>query len=298
MAETARTDAAAPHATDRWVGASVLVGGKGYAPTPMGQVHYRDLGPRDTSVPILLLHMTPLSMVQYARAQTTIAANGIRAIALDTPGYGMSDPPPAASPRIADFADNLVAVLDHLGVERVVVAGHHTGACIASSFAARHPQRVAGLILHGVPMFNEEEIALRLNRPLGDRTPQPDGSHLTHCFDPGFMGPHAKSPGYFEALTWFAVSVMMQGPDLGHLAVYRYDMRADLLALETPVLIASDLGDAVHPVDLRARALRPDFAYREFSADGTMSIMMHPHEWAAMALAWQREIVRKAPVVA
>src|ERR1700761_4272810 len=77
------------HAEDSWIGLGVLKGGKGYAPSPMGQVHYRDLGPRDAKVPVLLLHMTPLSMNQFGLAQPELAKLGIRSIAVDTPGYGL-----------------------------------------------------------------------------------------------------------------------------------------------------------------------------------------------------------------
>jgi pimeloyl-ACP methyl ester carboxylesterase len=257
----------------------------------MGQVHYRDIGPRDGAVPMLLLHMTPLSMVQYAEAQTQIASRGIRAIALDTPGYGLSDPPPADRVTISAFADNLVAVLDHLGIERVVIAGHHTGACIATSFAARHRSRVAAVILHGVPIFNAEEIAVRINRPLGDRTPRDDGSHLSQYFDLNFVPNQRRTPDYLKAQTWFSICIFLEGPDVGHHAVYQYDMVSDLLSLGTPGMIISDRGDAMHPIDQRAARLRPDFRYTEFSDDGTLSIMMHPGEWATLATDFHRQAV-------
>lgn len=279
---------------DRWRGAAILRGGKGYVPTPMGQVHYRDLGPRQTRLPLLLLHMTPMSIVQYAEAQNALAELGIRSIAVDTPGYGLSDPPPQAAPPISAFADNLVAVLDALRIDKAVVVGHHTGACIASSFAVRHKERVAAVILHGVPMFNEEEIAVRLKRVLGDRTPKEDGSHLSEYFRPGFAGSQLMTPAYLEAQTWFSVSIFMEGPDVGHHAVYQYDMESDVKRITAPGLIISDLRDAVHPVDRRAAALRPDFTYREFSDDGTLSIMMHPGKWAQLVSDFYTRTIKQA----
>jgi pimeloyl-ACP methyl ester carboxylesterase len=291
---TAPPSASASAHGDGWQGAGILRGGKGYAPTPMGQVHYRDLGPRDADPPMLLLHMTPLSMIQFAEAQTHIAAAGVRVIAVDTPGYGLSDPPPPPPPEISAFADNLIAVLDYLRIKEVLVAGHHTGACIATSFAVRHPERVAGVILHGVPMFNEEEIAVRINRPLGDRTPQADGSHLSQYFHPDFVPAQVKSPAYLKAQTWFSVLIYMEGPDVGHHAVYRYDMQSDLKRIECPTMIVSDRADAVHPVDLRVAKLRPDFRYQEFSDDGTLSIMMHPGDWARLVIDFHRDAVKRS----
>ncbi len=52
---------AAPDTDNWWMGAGLLKGGKGYAPNPMGQVHYRDIGPKDGKKPvILLLHVVPM----------------------------------------------------------------------------------------------------------------------------------------------------------------------------------------------------------------------------------------------
>ncbi len=262
----------------------------------MGQVHYRDLGPRDGSVPMVLLHMTPLSIVQYAEAQMHIASMGIRVIALDTPGYGLSDPPPPDRVSISAFADNLVAVLDCLHIDRAVIAGHHTGSCIAASFAARHRSRVAAVILHGVPIFNAEEIAVRINRPLGDRSPRDDGSHLSQYFDRNFVPTQERTPQYLNAQTWFSLCIFLEGLDVGHHAVYRYDMVPDLLALAMPGMIISDRGDAMHSIDQRAARLRPDFLYREFSDDGTLSIMMHPVEWARLTTGFYRHVIHAQPI--
>ena len=145
---------------DHWPGVGALRGGKGYVSTPMGQVHYRAQGPASAPISMLLLHQTPMFMVEYAAVQNELAKREIRSIALDTPGTGMSDPPPGM-PSIEELADNIVPVLDGLGIKRVLVAGHHTGASIATAFAARHPDRTAGVILHGVPLFSPEVIKRR-----------------------------------------------------------------------------------------------------------------------------------------
>lgn len=268
-------------AEDAWIGFGILKGGKGYAPSPMGQVHFRDLGPRDANPPVLLLHMTPQSMLQFADVQPELAKLGVRSIALDTPGYGLSDPPSTA-PTIADFADNLASVLDYLKIQKVVVAGHHTGASVATSFAVRHPHRVSAVILHGVPIFNRQEIELRLKsqRDSHDRRRlKPDGSHMARFFH-GTADGQTQSADLLRIQTYLAIDFFRQGPDVGHNAVFTYAMLDDLKNIKSPGLILSDLGDDIHPVDLRAAKVRPDFTYQEFSHDGLMSIMQHPAQWA------------------
>ena len=271
----------AARADDNWTGFGVLKSGKGYATTPMGEVHYRDLGPRDAKVTVLLLHMTPLSMIQFGEVQPELARLGIRSIAVDTPGYGMSDPPAKAQPEISDFADNLVPVLDQLGVHKVIVAGHHTGASIATSFAVRHPDRVSAIVLHGVPVFTVEEMAERAKIPTIDRTPKVDGTHLSRYFHPPAPGTLAPSAAFLAAHTWFTISMFIEGRDVGHYAVYHYNMEPDLKALKVPGLILSDTGEDIHVIDLRAAKMRPDFAYKDFSDEsGGLSIMVHPKEWS------------------
>ncbi|WP_412543977.1 alpha/beta fold hydrolase [Longispora sp. K20-0274] len=57
---------------------------------------------------------------------------------------------------LAAHADDLVAVLDHLGVDRVVLAGHSMGAFVATTAGVRHPGRIRELVLvdggHGLPL--------------------------------------------------------------------------------------------------------------------------------------------------
>lgn len=67
-------------------------------------------------------------------------------IALDLRGRGASSPvgPPFG---IGVHADDVLALLDRLGLRRPVVAGHSLGAYIACRLAARHPERVASLVL-------------------------------------------------------------------------------------------------------------------------------------------------------
>jgi pimeloyl-ACP methyl ester carboxylesterase len=70
-------------------------------------------------------------------------------ITYDRPGTGRSQPRPAPNPPqpYRRFADELATMLPRLGVSAAVVAvGHSFGSLIIQSFAARHPDRVAGMV--------------------------------------------------------------------------------------------------------------------------------------------------------
>ena len=262
---------------DDWRGWGVMTGGKGYVSTPMGQVHYRDIGPRDTKNPIVLLHQSPMSMIQFAEVQNNFAEMGIRAIAIDRPGYGLSDLPPE-QPTIGEYADNIIYVLDHLNVDKVAIAGHHTGAQVAASFAANHPDRVVSVVMHGAAQLTQEEANAYLAGPGRDRTPVADGSHLS-----GRFGPQSTpdSQAILDAKTWLTITNYIQGPDIGHWAAFHYDMLPDLMAIKVPGLVLSDAKDPVQVMDLRvANEHRPDFKYVEFSKGDLLQFMAEPKRWA------------------
>ena len=91
----------------------------------------------------VLLHGQPGSRQDWAKVAALLAGE-LRVLVPDRPGYG------ATGGRPLGFAGNAEAVLgllDRLGIERVVAVGHSWGAGVALALAARHPQRVAGLVL-------------------------------------------------------------------------------------------------------------------------------------------------------
>lgn len=272
----------------RWIGISQLHGGKGYADTPMGQVHYRLAGEGDGPV-LMLLHQTPWSMIEFAEIQNCLAGMGVRTLAIDTPGYGMSDAP-EGKPSIADYADNILPVLDMLGIDRVIVAGHHTGASIATAFAARHPGRTAGLLLHGTPLYTNEERAGRLARPQPDRVLAADGSHLSSYFN-GIRAYVGTAPRTLISANWSTIVWYLAGAaDVAHDAVYNYDLKTDLLAVRAPVLILSDEGDPLHENDVRASRLQPWFRYQLFSPGRSHGLIIDPARWSEIAAKYVADV--------
>lgn len=101
----------------------------------------------DGDQPIVLVHglLTP-SWINGEIA-TRLAAGGNRVVLLDLLGHGRSDKPVHASVHRLEYAgEQVVALLDHLGIERAIVGGMSLGANVALEVAARAPGRVEGLI--------------------------------------------------------------------------------------------------------------------------------------------------------
>lgn len=277
---------------DDWKGLTILKGGKGYVQAPLGQLHYRDVGPRD-QMPLILLHQSPMSMIQWGDVQNEFVGKGRRVITVDTPGNGLSDIPDH-QPTIEEIADNLVALLDQLKLKKVLIGGHHTGAQIATASTARHPDRVVALVLHGAAMFSDEELARRqanIGKGIGTgRLPKADGSNFQRR---GFGTPGDTRQELLDANAWLTISQYMTGPDLGHYAAYYYRMKPDILKIKVPTLLLSDTGDAVNPIDKEVAALRPDFKYVEFSSGNFMEFMTQPKKWADIVDEWLKATVKR-----
>jgi pimeloyl-ACP methyl ester carboxylesterase len=135
---------------------------RGFVDVAAGQVHYRSAG-RDGPRPLVLLHASPGSSRTLDPLTARLGATR-RVIAPDTLGNGDSSPPPTPSPRIEDFAAGTLAALDGLGIGSFDLYGTHTGAGIAAEIAIAAPQRVRRLVLDGVGLYPEEDIAEMLAR--------------------------------------------------------------------------------------------------------------------------------------
>jgi pimeloyl-ACP methyl ester carboxylesterase len=97
---------------------------------------------------LVLLHGLLMDARLNRGLARALAVRGHRVVLLDLLGHGQSDKPEhAAEYRLDVYAEQVVALLDHLGAERAVIGGTSLGANVALHVASRHPQRVQGLVL-------------------------------------------------------------------------------------------------------------------------------------------------------
>jgi pimeloyl-ACP methyl ester carboxylesterase len=254
---------------------------RGYVEGKWGLMHYRQYG---EGPPLLLLHQTPWTSLQYKNTAPLLAENR-QVFAFDTPGYGESDSPPAA-PTIPEYAAAIPGLLDGLGIDQADVLGHHTGALIAGAFAAHHPERVNRLILHGAPVYDEQERVERLNHKHFDQTPKQDGSHFTDYWKllQRVIGPNANLNGLHMGVLSFFVNGEKEW--YGHTAAFTYDFADDMPSIKCPTLIVSNTSDMLAAHAERLRTLRPDFEYVEISGGSSNIVFDEPERWAAPIVSW------------
>lgn len=107
------------------------------------RLHYAESG--GTGMPLVLSHGF-LQDGEMFEPQVRDLAGRHRIITWDQRGHGrtVSTPEPFS---YWDSADDLAALLDHLGIERAVIGGMSQGGFISLRFALRYPNRAAGLVL-------------------------------------------------------------------------------------------------------------------------------------------------------
>ena len=110
--------------------------------TRHGRLQYAVAG---RGTPLLMIHGTGGGFDQGLTFTEGLLRRGFQVIAPSRFGYLQSDFP--ADPSSANQADALVDLLDHLGIDRIAVAGGSAGALAAAEFALRHPDRCSALIL-------------------------------------------------------------------------------------------------------------------------------------------------------
>jgi pimeloyl-ACP methyl ester carboxylesterase len=101
---------------------------------------------RGTGVPIVLLHGLTATRRYVVMGSSALERSGHRTIAYDARGHGHSSPALMPDAYTYDLlAEDLLAVLGELEIERVAIAGASMGAQTALRFALRHPDRVLAL---------------------------------------------------------------------------------------------------------------------------------------------------------
>lgn len=104
----------------------------------------------DPSEPALVLLPGPTDSWRSYELVMGLMPPSIRVVAVSQRGHGDSDKP-AAGYAVEDFAGDVVALLDALGISRAVLAGHSGSCLVARRVAIDHPGRVAGLVLEASP---------------------------------------------------------------------------------------------------------------------------------------------------
>jgi pimeloyl-ACP methyl ester carboxylesterase len=116
---------------------------------------------------VVLLHGQLMPRRMHQPLARALAGQGLHVVTLDLLGHGRSDRP--ADPLVYSmgaFAEQVVALLDHLGAERAIIGGTSLGANVSLEVAATAPGRVKGLIIEMPVLDNALEAGILAFVPL------------------------------------------------------------------------------------------------------------------------------------
>lgn len=209
-------------------------------PTTDGRaLGFDDVGDPD-GLPVLFVHGSPDSRRARHPDDGIAARLGIRLVAVDRPGAGLSTTHRTGT--VGSFADDVVALGDHLGIDRWQTYGWSAGSTFALAVAARHPERVgavavaAGLVpfeaLATPNILDDADGGRHLVAELGTEL-GPEGmaevaapmlapypcdlalarEHVTESADPRRHAELAAVPGALEAMAAGVVDAVAHGLD-------------------------------------------------------------------------------------
>jgi len=147
-------------------------------------VAHREVG---TGRALVLLHAFPLSSAMWL-AQREVLGPLCRVVTPDQRGFGGS-PLGDDEPSLDRCADDLAALLDRLGLDRVVLGGLSMGGYVAMAFLRAHPDRVEGLVLADTKATADPEPVRERREALARAVVEDGSTVLVDDVLPTLLGP-------------------------------------------------------------------------------------------------------------
>lgn len=221
-----------------------------YADSRFGQLHYRIAqgGAQATGLPLLCLHQTPSNGADWLAVMGPLAA-GRTVIAVDTPGYGMSDSPPEPA-SIEDLAEIMAKLMADLADEGSIapgpfdVMGFHTGSLVATQLARSLPDTVRRVVAFGLAAYPAEVRETKLEHLLkAFPPPGPTLDHVEKLWS--IIGELSDPRVSWEERHISMAECLRLGTRMpwGYISVYRYDFLGAMAEVDQPVLVMNPQDD-------------------------------------------------------
>jgi non-heme chloroperoxidase len=223
------------------------------------QLFYNDWG---VGQPVVFSHGWPLSADAFEDQMFFLASRGFRCIAHDRRGHGRSSQPWNGN-DMDTYADDLAAVVEHLGVEKAIHVGHSTGGGEVARYIGRHgTKRVAkAVLISAVPPLMLKTAANPAGLPMDAfnqlrSAVQADRSQFWKDLSMPFYGYNrsgaAISQGVRES---FWLQGMMAGFPASYECIKAFsetDLTQDLKRFDVPTLILHGDDDQIVPIGAAA----------------------------------------------
>jgi 3-oxoadipate enol-lactonase len=118
---------------------------------------------------VVLIHGFPLCRGMWKSQEEAVSAAGFRLIMPDLRGFGESDAPDGAY-SMSLFADDIVALLDYLGIEKAVIGGMSMGGYVLLNILERYPERASAACFIATRSTPDDEAVKEVRLALLERT--------------------------------------------------------------------------------------------------------------------------------
>jgi len=212
------------------------------------EVHHVVTGPEDA--PVVVLSNSMGADLRMWDGVVDALSEHFRVVRYDTRGHGRS--PAAPGPySMDDLADDVVALLDTLGVDKAHVVGLSLGGMMGMRLAARDPERVdrlvllcTGAFLEAGPGYTERAAQVR-----AQGTGSVAEGVVSRWFTPAHLEQHPDVRAFHEAM---CAATSAEGYAGSCEAIAAMDLRPDLPQIKAPTLaIAGEDDPATPPSYLR-----------------------------------------------
>jgi pimeloyl-ACP methyl ester carboxylesterase len=245
--------------------------------------------------PLILLHGLLLSQEMHRPLAKALAARGNRVITLDLLGHGQSDRPREMwSYSMPIYGAQVIALMDHLEIERAVVMGTSLGANTALEVAAQSPGRLQGMVIE-MPVldngllpsgltFAPVLVALTFGEPamkLLARVTRALPRKLLPHYGNVMLDVLRQEPGPGGAL--------LQGLFFGRIAPPRRERRT----FQTPTLVMGHHRDPIHPFTDAGMLAEEMPNARLLEADSLLELRLSPERLTAEIARFLDEVWEK-----
>ena len=222
------------------------------------RVSYRDGG---SGLPVVMLHAFPLNN-QMFRAQFDALPHGVRLIAPDLRGFGLSDRVAAGSPHgpgaqsTDDHAADVIALLDELGLETAVIGGVSMGGYVTFAVLRQAPSRVRGLVLCDTRAEADSDEARANRRQMQAKLAEQGPRAIAHDMVPKLLGQTSlrEQPSLADDVRGMIEATPREAiHDAIECLMWRADATRLLPDIAVPTLILVGREDVLTPVPLHEK---------------------------------------------
>ncbi|WP_024760274.1 alpha/beta fold hydrolase [Streptomyces exfoliatus] len=261
-----------------------------YTDTLATRLYFEDRG---SGPALLLVHGHPFDHTMW-QPQIDRFSLTHRVVAPDLRGYGIT--PLGAETEITglgDFAEDLVALLDDLGIDDCVVAGLSMGGQIAMELHRRHPERVRGLVLADTFPAAETEEGKAARNAMADRLLKEGMQGYADEVLDRMVAPYNTHAAPHVHRMMCATDPAGAAAALRGRAE-RPDYRESLTTVAVPALVVVGRDDTYTPVGdaEEMHALLPDSTLAVIERAAHLPNLERPEEFDAVLDSYLRSLVR------